>query len=88
MEWPVFAAFVIFVWWREVRSATSAGPPPRRRRRSPDPGEVRRPVVAARRGPAYEDTDPEVTAYNHYLAWLNANPGARPADYPGPPVAG
>jgi hypothetical protein len=27
--------------------------------------------------------DGELAAYNHYLAWLNANPDARPSDYPG-----
>ena len=31
-------------------------------------------------GPA---EDPELDAYNDYLAWLTAHPGARPADYPG-----
>jgi hypothetical protein len=32
--------------------------------------------------PGYDDTDDEqLAAYNRYLAWLNANPGARPADY-------
>ena len=27
--------------------------------------------------------DPELDAYNDYLAWLAAHPGARPVDYPG-----
>ena len=30
-----------------------------------------------------EDEDPELAAYNRYLAWLNAHPGASPRDYPG-----
>jgi hypothetical protein len=30
-----------------------------------------------------EPAEHPVDAYNDYLAWLNANPGARPADYPG-----
>lgn len=47
---------------------------------------IRRPVRTARRRPAVEGTDdPALDEYNHYLAWLNANPGARPADYPGYP---
>ncbi len=33
---------------------------------------------------AYDDSDdPELRAYNHYLAWFNAHPHATPADYPG-----
>jgi hypothetical protein len=38
---------------------------------------VRRPARPA------QPADPELDAYNDYLAWLNAHPGARPADYPG-----
>jgi len=33
--------------------------------------------------PAYDDHDDEPLAdYNAYLRWLNANPGARPSEYP------
>jgi type VI protein secretion system component VasK len=61
----------------EEVAATAAAPP--------SPG-IRRPVRSARRHRVAEpDDDPELAAYNHYLAWLNANPGARPADYPGYP---
>jgi hypothetical protein len=85
VEWPVFAGFVAFMWVREVRLELRADAPP-----APEPAEhpeqaaVRRPVrVPHRAAPVTEPADPELDAYNHYLAWLNANPGARPADYPG-----
>lgn len=49
----------------------------------PRPG-IRRPVRSAR-VPVVDDNadDGDLAAYNHYLSWLNANPGARPSDYPG-----
>jgi hypothetical protein len=82
-EWPVFAAFVVFIWWREVRLALGGDrpdPAPAERTR---PG-IRRPVVTARRvAPQDGGGDPDLVAYNRYLAWLNANPNARPSDYPG-----
>jgi hypothetical protein len=38
----------------------------------------------ARNEAAYDDSgDAELAAYNRYLAWLNANPHASPAEYPG-----
>jgi DNA-binding transcriptional regulator of glucitol operon len=84
-QWPVFAGFVAFVWAREVRrvlrskAAAPAAPPP--------PPPTRRPVVTrhpARAAARPEDPDdPALAAYNRYLAWLSANPGARPVDYPG-----
>ena len=77
VEWPVFAGFVVFVWVKEIRRAKAARgsfadeePPPIRATRP------------ARVGPGYDDGDDEqLAAYNRYLAWLNANPDARPADY-------
>lgn len=82
VEWPVFAAFVVYVWLREVRrtlrgdeaAPAVAEPPP------PKPQRPRR----VRSQAAYDDSDdPELAAYNHYLAWLNANPHASATDYPG-----
>jgi hypothetical protein len=80
VEWPAFAAFVIYVWVKEMRKAlrsdavastdTIARPaaPPRR----------------ARTGAAYDDSgDEELAAYNRYLAWLNAHPHASASEYPG-----
>ncbi|MFI2714086.1 hypothetical protein ACH495_28590 [Micromonospora sp. NPDC018662] len=94
IEWPVFAGFVVFVWWREVRQARRAAPGPSAEDApsATDGGEpvaptpaVRRPVRVARVPsiPADGADDGELAAYNRYLSWLNANPGARPGDYPG-----
>lgn len=102
-QWPAFAAFTVFVWWREVRRVLRAEPesvePPVRV--APDPAADRMGAVRARtdasapaprrqpvvtRRPATipaDDDDPQLAAYNRYLAWLRENPGARPSDYPG-----
>lgn len=46
-------------------------------------GGIRRPVRADRRSTVATDEDPELEAYNRYLAWRTANPDARISDYPG-----
>jgi DNA-binding transcriptional regulator of glucitol operon len=82
VEWPVFAGFVIFVWVKEMRRAL-ADP-----RDEPTPPPAT-PAPAPRSGPtrvgaAYDDSDdPQLAAYNRYLAWLAANPDRSSADYPG-----
>jgi DNA-binding transcriptional regulator of glucitol operon len=86
VEWPVFAGFVIFVWIKEMRRTLRAG----RTRPGEDQAGVQPEAGrtwAARRqrsDSAYDDSaDPELAAYNRYLAWVNANPQASPMDYPG-----
>jgi hypothetical protein len=79
IEWPVFAGFVAFVWYREVRQARADAAGHRHPETAqPPPVRSTRPVRA---GPGYDDDDEHLAAYNRYLAWLNANPGAKPADY-------
>jgi hypothetical protein len=90
-EWPVFAGFFAFLWWREVQLARRGGKPAAADppgehdepvRRPGAPVTVGRPVRVAVPATPAED-DPELAAYNHYLAWLAAHPAARPIDYPG-----
>ena len=91
IEWPVFAAFVIFVWIVEMRKAVRADKPTNDAvagETSVDSAVPQAPVSAEprrkRNEAAYDDSaDPALAAYNHYLAWLNANPHATSADYPG-----
>src|SRR2546430_8378333 len=79
IEWPVFALFVIFVWSREVRAERRGGyaDPPA----PPTIPEDLRIEVPPRPAAVPPDEDREANAYNEYLAWLAANPEARPRDY-------
>jgi hypothetical protein len=81
VEWPLFAGFVALLWLREVRLTLRAdrepAPPP------PTRPAARPPVLTPRAEVPGDEDDAELTEYNRYLAWLNANPGARPFDYPG-----
>src|SRR5689334_6840957 len=90
-QWPVFGGFVVFIWWREIQLARrrAAGEPVTEPERSAPsvpaaadaPIALGRPVRVAVQPAAGATSDPELDAYNDYLAWLAANPGARPADY-------
>jgi DNA-binding transcriptional regulator of glucitol operon len=82
IEWPVFAVFVVVVWVVEMRKAVRAdGLEPEA---TAVPQDVPARPQRARNEAAYDDSaDPQLAAYNHYLAWLNAHPYASKADYPG-----
>ncbi|WP_328466144.1 hypothetical protein OHA21_45475 [Actinoplanes sp. NBC_00393] len=93
-QWPVFGGFVVFIWYREVQVARRRArgetepvaeetPAPAAPRPAGAPIVPGRPVRVTAQATAADDADPDLSAYNDYLAWLNAHPGARPADYPG-----
>jgi hypothetical protein len=69
----------LVAWCGTLRgSPISAGDATRRR---PAAGTASVRVAGSAPVDAVEDGD--LAAYNRYLSWLNANPGARPGDYPG-----
>lgn len=83
-EWPIFAGFIVFLWIREVRDAVDNGRSAAALPAQTPTAGVRRPVRSSRVPVAPDDPDDgELSAYNRYLTWLNANPDARPGDYPG-----
>jgi DNA-binding transcriptional regulator of glucitol operon len=69
LQWPAFAIFALIVWWRVCRDAVH--PPPedaepvqkKSRRPAPEP--------AAAVAPVTDEEDPELAAYNRYLAKLD-----------------
>jgi hypothetical protein len=61
-EWPFFAAFVVFFWWRMLQMELH---PPKPAEVVDD--ELQRPPPAP---PVDPDEDPEMAAYNRYLASL------------------
>src|SRR5262245_25006977 len=77
VEWPVFALFVIFMWYREVQLVLRGAAPPAQLASQPETIQLPpRPAPV----PSTQD-DPELAAYNEMLAWLAEDPSRRPADY-------
>lgn len=77
IQWWLFSAFALFVWWRALRDAA--------RRRAGAPDEVDATSAEPEHGPdepvayrryvmptAAKSDDPVLSAYNDYLARLNA----------------
>lgn len=92
IEWPAFAIFVVFVWYREVRNQRAGTPAEPVRISEPVLVRAKDAALVAPRGdaaptvevgatPAADDADPELAEYNRLLAWLAAHPGSRPSDY-------
>lgn len=77
-QWPMFGAFAVFLWYRmalaDGRPAAEddeapASPPPAQVQEAARPR--RRPLVPPPAQPVTEDEDPELAAYNRYLAELD-----------------
>jgi DNA-binding transcriptional regulator of glucitol operon len=90
IEWPAFAIFVVFVWYREIRIQRAGKPeepvrisePVLVRAKDAAPVEVTvASAASAASAASVDEADPELAEYNQLLAWLAANPGSRPADY-------
>lgn len=90
IEWPAFAIFVVFVWYREIRIQRAG--------KQDEPVRISEPVLVRAKDTApvevavastastvstasTDEADPELAEYNRLLAWLTANPGSRPVDY-------
>lgn len=68
IEWPIFGAFVVYVWWKTIKDELD--PAERAKAALPKPSRKRHGVSAS---PEQIDdsNDPELAAYNRYLADLN-----------------
>ncbi len=60
-EWPLFAGYAIYMWWRFVHEAPDSAAPP-----AAEPALPATPVESARQ----EKEDADLAAYNDYLAQL------------------
>jgi DNA-binding transcriptional regulator of glucitol operon len=67
LQWPLFGLFPAFLFWR-LRRLRRNPPAPVEAPPAPKPPPARRPVVSVQE----DDDDPELAAYNRYLAELNA----------------
>jgi hypothetical protein len=94
LEWPAFAAFVIVVWLREIRTvlaaerAAASEPSERPEQPTVPVNDVLASARAARAARTRQaDHDRAGSAeYNDYLAFLAANPDARRSDYRAPHI--
>jgi hypothetical protein len=76
-EWPLFAAYAVYMWWRFVHEAAEDTSPPATA--GIDPGgpngsaataAAAAPAADGRQGEEEEKEDAELAAYNEYLAQL------------------
>jgi len=73
-EWPLFAGYAVYMWWRFVHEVPEAAPSPMARTEAADgsPTSPRPPEEAAPDAgtPVVAAEDAELAAYNKYLAQL------------------
>jgi hypothetical protein len=61
-EWPLFAGYAVYMWWRFVHEGPDSAPVP--------DATAGRPTPAPQESAPREDDDAELAAYNAYLAQL------------------
>jgi len=75
-EWPIFAIFVIVMWIRMIRDDLADDPDARHRApkviEEPAEAGITRQIIRQQ-----EEEDPQLAAYNRYLARLNAQTDRR-----------
>ncbi len=69
-EWPLFAAFAVFWWWRTLRLELHPPAPADEPRAGSAPDRPSRQASVLARAED-DESDPELAAYNRRLAWLN-----------------
>jgi hypothetical protein len=76
-EWPIFAAYAVYMWWRFVHEAAedasppaAAGADPGGRTDSANGDTTTTPPPDAEKGKEEERDDAELAAYNDYLSQL------------------
>ena len=67
-EWPLFACYAVYMWWRFVHEAAEDTPPPATA--GADPGDSSIAVAAPEETAQEKEEDKEMAAYNDYLAQL------------------
>lgn len=87
LQWPLFAGFAVFAYFRFVRLEREAGEPPEKNASAATPrhaspaGRTAKPIAPTELPPgllperpkAVRDEDPVLAEYNRYLAALHAN---------------
>ena len=69
-EWPFFAAYAIYLWWKLLHDQTPGAELPARA----EPGAVLEPAAPETRvSSELPEEDEELAAYNRYLAELNTS---------------
>jgi DNA-binding transcriptional regulator of glucitol operon len=84
VQWPVFACFILALWWRVLRDELRPPPPAEPPRAAPAyraphaPANPRPPVAAD------DPADAELAAYNRYLGWLHEQDQTQKQNQRGP----
>jgi DNA-binding transcriptional regulator of glucitol operon len=71
-EWPLFACYAVYMWWRFVHEAAEDTPPPATAGtdHGGTNGSAAAPEAAPEETPQEKEEDKEMAAYNDYLAQL------------------